>query len=135
MAKQIRSVLDFLSAATAEDLAELDKQIASKQAELDALRDKMERELKPLTELRKLLELKVHGPKPRKTREPRAKKAAGETSGETIRDRVYTLLAKRGPMKPAMIIHELDVSDASVYQALKHEWFRKGDDGYEIATA
>lgn len=137
MAKKIGSVLEFLSAATADDLAELDKQIATKEAEIAELQATAEREIKPLTELKKLLELRINGPKPRKVRQAKGKPAASTKQpgdGDTIRERVYALLAKRGAMKPAMIIHELDVSDASVYMALKHEWFRKCDEGFEIAT-
>lgn len=109
MAKRIRTMVEFLGGATADDLAELDAEIATKRAAIDAAIAQAEKELKPLIELRKVLDLRINGKKPRK--KPERKEKAGLNSGGSVRDRAYAILAKSGgPVKPALIASQLNCS-------------------------
>jgi hypothetical protein len=75
------SLLDMLAKAGAGDLAEIDEQIATKQAELDALSKKLVDELAGLLQLRKVVNIRVNGKPPRKKPERKAKTGGGRGKG------------------------------------------------------
>ena len=132
-------LIDLLAKASAADLAKLDARIADKESELAAVAARIGGELESLKSLRKVIDVKLNGKPARKKPERKAKSAAATTFTQpsengTVRDRIYDYLSKQDrPVRPALIAVAVGCSEPSAYAAVKHEWFRKTPDGYEIA--
>lgn len=121
------SLLELLTQATQDDLAEIDAKITS----LESSIEKIEQEIAGLRVVRKAIGVKLNGKPERKTPTKAGKTGATKSAaGITARDRIYDYLSnKKGGVKSAIIAADLQIPIATVYAAVNHEWFSK-----DIAT-
>lgn len=134
--KQAQKLIETLAAAGPEDLSAIDEQIEALEHELAGLVAEKRKAIDALKRLRAVLDVHVNG-KPAKAK--RQKRTAAESSNgkpSPIRDKIFDFLSKQEiPLKPVAIAEAIGCSKPSVYNALKHEWFKETADGYEIAKA
>lgn len=133
--KQAQKLIETLAAAGPEELAAIDEQIAALEQELAGLVADKRKAIDALKRLRAVLDVQLNG-KPAKAK--RQKRAAAESSAggkqSPVRDKIFSFLSKQEqPVKVKGIAEGLGLTYASVYAAVKHEWFKETQDGYEIA--
>lgn len=137
--KQAQKLIETLAAAGPEELAAIDEQIEALEAELAALVTDKRKAIDALKRLRAVLDVQVNG-KPTKAKRQKRAAAASGTGGQgkpsPVRDKIFDFLSKQDhPIKVKAIAESTELAYASVYNALKHEWFKETADGYEIARA
>lgn len=134
---------ELVGKATADDLAAIDADIAAKRAEIDGL-----------TQLRKLIAVRLGIEEPKKgpggrpgPRKPRAEVGGGPTHANGVaatpdrnaavharRVSIARLLSGRGPLFPAVIANELDIEVGNLTYALKSDWFENGNGGWRLTA-
>lgn len=123
------SLVDAIAQATAEDLADLDQQIASLETKLDGLRA-----------ARKIIDVRINGSV---TTRMRATIAEGDQSRmsstlQNHRERVATvrkLLTEKGPLGWTQILQHVTFSSGSLNLTLKDPTFAKVNGQYELAKS
>lgn len=111
------SLVDLLAKVSVADLADIDQQIAAKQAELDEANKRIGGELDALKTIRKVIDIKLNGKPARKKREPKAAKAepvnrlpsanGNGHDGTSPVERIRQVLKDCGPCLPATIAKKL----------------------------
>lgn len=124
-------LLEVLKTAKETDLAEIDARIAELDGELQGLR-----------EARKLLDVRLHGKKPRAkpqrtAAEKPADKPAASKPQSQLAEQIHDVIAANGPMTADTIAAKLGISPQAVgVCCARSEWFIKLDSGrWSIATA
>lgn len=123
----------LLAGATAADMAEIDQQIAGVNARYDELLAAQKSELSSLKALRKLIDLRLNGPKQRKAPKPR--QPGGAPGGAMIKARrnaIARLLAREGAMPTMSIASRCDIPEGSIGAVLKCDWFLASSAGYRL---
>lgn len=111
------SLVDMLAKVSVADLADIDQQIAAKQAELDEATKKIGGELEALKTIRKVVDIKLNGKPARKQRQPKGTKAepanrlpssnGNGLDGISPADKIAKVLKECGPCLPATIAKKL----------------------------
>lgn len=136
-------LVGLLGTLTADDLKELDGQIAAKRAEIDRLLAGHRDELAGLVTARALVAKRLGLEEPKRKPGPR-KKADGVTpapaggKGDLRRERqarVARLLGVRGPTPATTIANELEIPLGSITSVLDGPWFMPGPSGYQLTAA
>lgn len=134
------SLVDLLKRAGAADLADIDQQIAAKQAELDEATKRIGGELDALKVIRKVLDVKING-KPARAPKGSRKAAKGAAAGQSISgqpgespaDKIAKVLRDCGPCMPATIAKKLGgehlLHGVSITLGKNKDRFIKEDDG------
>lgn len=122
---KLMELLGALKAVSPEHIAELDAEIAAKQAELDQLQ-----------RVRKL----IVGAPARTPRQPRAGGAVSATppsnpQAAARRLSVAKLLAEEGPMHGQVICNRLGLPIQGFTSTMNHAWFKASSSGYDLTAA
>lgn len=140
--KQAQKLIETLAASGPEELAALDEQIAALESELESLVADKRKAIDAMKRLRSVLDVQINGKPVKAKPQRRSAKSSASDDGEgggrasPIRDKIFDFLSKQDiPLRPVQIAEAIGCSKPSVYNALKHEWFKETQDGYEIARA
>lgn len=124
------SLVDAIAQATAEDLADLDQQIASLETKLDGLRA-----------ARKIIGVRINGAVTTRMRALRAEgddESRASSSLQNHRERVAAvrkLLTEKGPLGWTQILQHVTFSSGSLNLTLKDPTFAKVNGQYELAKS
>lgn len=143
--KAATSVVEAVLAADAGSLDEIDSAIAEREREIA---DK-QKEIDGLRRIRRAIDVRLNGAKPRKPREAKQKKSkdhgnAGEAESESpvesggmkLSERIYDLISREGSMPAMVIAQRLGVRAAVVGMTTATcDWFERRDGEVHIARA
>jgi hypothetical protein len=135
MAK-IPKIVETLTSATEDDLAAIQSAIAELETELNATISEKRKTIDALSAIAKVIDLRLHG-KPARKKMQRRSKSAPPVPGESqavdeldeaprkLRDDIYDLIFKEGPMPLPAIAASLNVAPQAVSMSIRKtpEWF------------
>lgn len=128
-------LIDFVTNATAADLAEIDQEIATVRGPIDQEVGALRGQLSALQALRKVIDLKVNGKKAKGTGQKATNAAAKTAFHNGQRAKVAALLGKEGPLLASVISNRLGIPDGrALIPVLKCDWFEATSSGYRLTS-
>jgi hypothetical protein len=128
--------LDWLTSAQQSDLDEIDAAVAAVEKEIAEKVGRLRGTLESLKQLRRVLEIKVNGPKPHKKHTKKARPvepitAAPSANGDhnTLKLRMARLLGSQGPKTIHDIAAALNVDGRGLMPHARTDWFQRKEDG------
>lgn len=130
------SLLDLIGRATEADLSAIDEQIAEKQNELDAATHALQADLDSLRQLRRLIDVKLHGKPARKKTQRKGRGGNGQPTDPAddarsavveravgaheaaLASKIVDLITREGPMTDIVIARKLDRTPQGIRMAL-----------------
>lgn len=143
MSQSVTKLIDLLESAKADDIAEVDKRIAAKEQEIEALVAGKRKELETLQYARKLLDTRVNGRKPRAakgTRKPRQPREAtvsagpadkGESTYEK-RVKIARYIDKYGAQQLPDIAANTGLSAQGLHFVMQCSYFKPSTQGFHL---
>jgi len=128
-------ILSAIADADQSDLDELSQEIERAEAEFEREVSRLRGRIDSLKATHKLIDVKLNGKKPRakpqrKATKPESPQAGGESSVESVADKIYDLINREGSLPPNVIASMLGRSIQGVNMAItKSGWVTRGADG------